>query len=220
MTDQVFYKCVSCGSYDLHRHHAEFVCNECGTWYPIIDDIPIFVINPDKAPSVYLANLDSEIDQLQDLKNIAEIAITKSKSLSKEKRIEQIISGTTWNQLTGRLGYDQNRKSFLRNPEALWSKIPKIVASKQPILSNRKTFSPHRMRESSTLSVIGQDFDIPGKYAQILEKILKNIDGRETVLSIYEDLRTEGKFLVESDYLRLMHCLSFDHYLIAYDDNI
>jgi len=481
MTDQVFYKCVSCGSYDLHRHHAEFLCNECSTRYPVIDDIPIFVTNPDKAPSVYVANLNSEIRWLQDLKNIAEIAITKSKSSSEAKRIEQIISGTTWNirlleeqsisiannlndkdididfldwasvqsglsfhrmliyfyhdwsgteefknvenffceaiekyatsresvavlgagacgllstvsryfhdsygidlvlpallaakrlisgepmtfylekaqwakvqlkppsnspgnihfavanvmslpfkdnslsvvttqfllnlvgdpmrfveevyrvlkadgiwinfshslninedqlelgsksleefiylfndsefktistgkmrfkfhnvepiypsaavldtevwtfvlkktdQLIGKLGHKNNNKSLLQNTEDLWSKIPKIVASKRVTLSSKKTFSPNGIKRSSSLSIIRHTFDIPNEFAQYLERILAEVDGYKTVLGIYESLCSEGDFLTPTDFLRLMHCLSFDHYLIDYDDTI
>jgi hypothetical protein len=97
MNNESFYKCVSCGSDDLYRDNDALLCNECSTRYPVIDDIPIFVPNPEIALSVYVANLDSAKQCLQDIKNSAEIAIAKKKSLSETKRIEEIISGTTGN---------------------------------------------------------------------------------------------------------------------------
>lgn len=478
MNNKSIYKCVSCGSNDLYRDNDAFLCNECITRYPVIDDIPIFVPNPEAALSAYVANLDSAKQRLQDIKNIAENAITKKKSPSEIKRIEQIISGTTWNiqllnqqsisianhlkdkdinvdflswasvqtglsfhgmliyfyqdwfgieefqkvenffcetiekysadrdsvavlgaaacgllhgmsryfddsygvdlvlpallaakrfisgnpltfhlekaqwkkvqltpppnsannvhfitanvmnlpfkdnslsvvatqcllnvvgdpmrfaeeihrvlktdgvwinfsqatninedqpelglrsldefidllkdsgfkpiladkmrfkflnieaidpsatiedsevrsfvlkktdQLKGKLSYNQNKKSLLRNPEALWPEIPRIVARKQPMLCYGKQFSPHGISESSTLSVIGHSFDIPHEFAQCLESLLAHIDGQNTVLAIYEKLCSEGAFLVESDFLRLIHCLSVDHYLIDFN---
>lgn len=137
-----------------------------------------------------------------------------------------VVDSEVWNfvlkkagQLKGKISYNQNKKSFLRNPEALWSEIPRIVASKQLTLSYGKIFSPQGISERSTLSVMDHSFDIPREFARSLESLLAHIDGQKTVQNIYEKLCSEGVFLVESDFLRLMHCLSADHYLVDFNND-
>src|SRR5690606_32944968 len=55
--------------------------------------------------------------------------------------------------LNGKFSYGQHKISFLDNLKALWSEIPRIVASKQPTISFIRIFSPHGMNESLTLSI-------------------------------------------------------------------
>jgi hypothetical protein len=119
---------------------------------------------------------------------------------------------------TGKHSGKRDKRSLLCNLDALWTEIPKIVDSKQPTLSYGKTFSPHGMSEGSTLSVMDHIFDIPLEFAQGLESLLTLIDGQNTVLDIYEKLCSEGDFLDKPEFLGLMHCLSFDHYLIDFKE--
>ncbi len=477
MSNNSLYKCVSCDSNDLHSDHTVFLCKNCGSRYPLIDHIPIFVPNPEAALSAYAVDLDGTKQRLRDINNIAEGALTKKKSPSEIRRIEQILSGTTsnirfldqqfseilnclrdkdieghllswasvqtglsfhdmliyfyqdwfgnkefqkvtsffceavenyspdrhslavlgagacglvygmsryfhnsygvdlglpallaakrlisgdpltfhleqanWKQIsltppplspnnihfttanvmnlpfkdnslstvatqcvldvlgdplyfaeevhrvlrvrgiwinfshptntnedqselgsrsldefvdlaedsgfkarstkkmrfkflnleaidpsaavtdsevwcfvlenTGPPNRDFNctrkRELFRSKPEALWPEVPRIVGRRQPTLSYGKTFSSHGTSEQSTLSVMGYSLDIPLEYARYLESLLTHVDGKATFSDIYEKLCSEGGSLSELDFLRLMQCLSVDHYLIDF----
>ncbi len=144
-----------------------------------------------------LENVSREVDTVNQLVHF--FTLRKSKSFEQNKTTKQVS------------------RFFDPSCSSVWNERPRIVADRNLIFSQQKSFDgASSVNESLSISVMGHTFSIPPDFAFLLDTIFRAIDGERNLREIYL-IQKNAIGLDEKSFLLLIYILNILHYLIELD---
>ncbi|MGX2041481.1 class I SAM-dependent methyltransferase [Methylocaldum sp. MU1018] len=93
---------------------------------------------------------------------------------------------------------------FLGGNRAIWETVPRIIGRREISIIKRQMFNTGYVAESIQVNVKSEWLPIEKINADLLELILGNMDGSQTVSNIYEKVIASGAMLSEDDFIEFI----------------